>query len=173
MAKEQEKKLKKIRLKKLQTSPGSWYDEIRTSMELYLSLDKKILNCLQGKGSLFVHSRIRTIFLKMKEYPKDMAELKKTEEDIIKQGKTFPKTPRTYKDKEMLRYLDSHKIDINLNFSLSEIGTAMGQIQREIKSSWVEEETLRNLLRKLQEIEREFEDKRDSIKSSLFSIQTN
>ncbi|WP_372364549.1 protein kinase [Candidatus Uabimicrobium sp. HlEnr_7] len=149
-------------------SPGSWYSSIINSLGRYEELPLQPL--LKDRGSLLIRDRIQMTIKKVREYPDLMAELQAVVHDLKNNNKSIP-IPNGFKGKILKRYLASGNIDVDINQETQKIEKLVYQLQREIKSSWIEEQTLRGMLRSLNSVSRKFSEEYIPVKSMLINLQ--
>jgi len=159
--------------KQLRQSPGQWFNQIQDFLVKYDSLEQKLIKAFQGKGCFMVHYRIKALLKEIIEYPDLMAELKSLENDAQNRGINEEELKRDHRNKELINFLHTHSIEPELSQETQEIKQSVKNIENELKSCWVEEDTIRELLRAMQSLERKFSDIHQSIKSRLLVLTTN
>lgn len=159
--------------RQLRTSPGAWFNQIQDFLVKYDSLEQKLIKAFQGKGCFMVHYRIKALLKEIIDYPDLMAELKSLENDAKNRGINEEELKRDHRNKELLNFLHTHSIEPDLSQETQEIKQSVNNIENELKSCWVEEDTIRVLLRAMQSLERKFSDIHQSIKSRLLVLTTN
>ena len=157
--------------KQWEAPPGPWYDELIRLAENYTSLEREILSSIEGKGSSLVHAGINSNWSKIKEYKQLMAGLHELENAIRRKGRSLPTKSDNYKEKELLEYLrDGRKIRVDVAEDINTISRGISKLKQEIRSSWIEEETLRLVLRELKTINRKFNEKYQNIYGQLLNL---
>ena len=154
-------------------SPASWYDQINTTLQSYWQKSKKISNSMKDKSATIVHFRLELEIKKVQEIPQSMAELQRLIASIQKQGKKFPqKQAYTQQEKAFQKYLKSKRIEIVADEEIASIQKVMQDIDEELHiGGWVEEATLRLMLRNLQSISRKFEEAYVPVNSMLLNLE--
>ena len=158
----------KQNLNKWRKSPGAWYTGLENSLKRYEDL--RLQPLLKDRGSLLIRDRIEVTIKKIREYPDLMAELKVLINELKSNNKSI--TPANgYKGKSLQSYLSSQSIDVDVQEEMQQVEKLVYELQREIKSSWIEEQTLRGMLRSLNSISRKFNDEYIPVKSALINLQ--
>ena len=169
----QAQRQKKQRVRQLKRSPGSWYNSIDTVIRQYEGIKVNIVDSLKGRGSRFVHSAIESEVRKINEYPERLAEIDYSLEFIQQSGKVIENEFSSQKRKELAEYLQSRSIDVNIDTEVFEVQNALNDLQQELRlGGWVEEKTLRNVLRGLQAINRTCEKMYIKIEGPVISIES-
>jgi serine/threonine protein kinase len=167
---QQEEQERRRRIQQWQTSPGPWYDELVQVKQQFDNLRTDIEKSLQEKGSSLVYARINSGWRKIAEYPEQMAELRELLEIIEQKKVKLPQEATNSREKQMLQYVASRQIAVTITLQLAELKQCLQKLNREIQGgAWVEEETLRSLLRMLEEIVRAFEEEYIPVKSDLIN----
>lgn len=170
LKRQQEAQMRSGRLQQWRSSPGSWFDELTQVKKQFDGLRADIERSLQDKGSPLVYARINSSWRKIEEYPEQMAELRELIEIINQKKIALPKEATNFREKQVMQYLDTRKINISISPELAQLNQSLSKINREVQGgAWVEEETLRGLLRTLESVVRAFEDEYIPIKSELMN----
>ena len=161
---------RKARLQQWRKAPGRWYDEVMAIKRQYDELQAGIERSLQEKGSSLVYARINSNWIKIQEYAEQMAELQELIEILQKKKIALPTEPSSHREKQLISYLETRTINISVQEAQLALMQTLQKIASEVqKGGWVEEETLRTLLRSLEAIAREFDEAYIPIKSQLIT----
>jgi len=166
LAQQQQESEWQQRLASWQRAPGPWYDQVQELHQKYQSLNPGIRRSMEDtKGSAIVYDKIQSTWAKIQDYPSQMAELAGFEFKIAQKGRRLPTEPQ-----EVSQYVRTKTILPKVTEEIRQIKDSLDQIQNQIRSGWVEEETLRNLLRPMESLARQFKQEYEIVSSKLETL---
>ena len=156
-------------------SPGRWYDGLMQTLDQYQNRKAQIDKALNGYGSRIVHTHIENNIRKIKSYTENMGELQAYLQDIKDKGQSIRLSQRLspYRKKLINDYLEQKTFLLDIQTELSDLNSNIQQLKKELSlGGWIEEKTLRNILRNLKFIDRKYKDKYNTIKSPIVTTHT-
>lgn len=137
----------------------SWYNEILAVKSEYDTLTPAMERCSKSTASNYKMKTIANSWREISEYPANIAELMRFEQTIIKKKGTVPRDETTLRGQKVSKYLDTNprRVEMDITKELAIIRNEIGELQAQVKSGYLEEDTIRTIEYTLRDINRRFE----------------
>lgn len=136
-----------------------WYQQAMQVKSQYDQLEKAIDRSRRSTASNYKLKNIANAWRDLSEYPEKIAELMRYEAKIKAKLGKVPVDDTTYRGKKVIAYLNTNprNIDMNIDKELGILNQKIGDLRIQTQSSYLEEETIRDIEYTLRDINRKFE----------------